>query len=92
MGRLRRAWRVVARQRAEHPEGIPAMDGLHEFAQPQLLAGILAFTLLSLAAGIEAVVLGLSLRQRFSPHHGPHGAEPSVHEAVGQDFYDWLYE
>lgn len=65
-----------------------AMDGLHEFAHPQQLAGIVAITLLSLAAAIEAVMVRLSLRQatRLRP------AEPVAAEAAGQDFYDWLYE
>ena len=64
------------------------MDGLHEFAQPQLLAGILAITLLSLAAGIELLMLGLSLR----PAALTRVAEPRVAEPMDQDFYDWLYE
>ena len=64
------------------------MDGLPEFAQPQLLAGVVAIALLSVAAAIEALVLGLSLRHpgRLQP------AQPAIAETVGQDFYDWLYE
>jgi hypothetical protein len=64
------------------------MDGLHEFAQPQLLAGLVAITLLSLAAGIEAVMLRLSLRHPAKPR----SMEPALAEPVDQDFYDWLYE
>ncbi len=64
------------------------MDGLHEFAQPQLLAGILAITVLSLAAGIEILMLALSLR----PATLLRVAEPAVAEPMDQDFYDWLYE
>lgn len=64
------------------------MDGLHEFAHPQQLAGIVAITLLSLAAAIEAVMVRLSLRQATCLRP----AEPVAAEAAGQDFYDWLYE
>ena len=64
------------------------MDGLHEFAQPQLLAGIVAITLLSLAAGIEVLMLALSLRR---PAAVP-SADPAVADPVGHDFHDWLYD
>ena len=64
------------------------MDGLPEFAQPQLLAGILAIILLSLAFGIEVLMVALSLR----PAALVAVAGPSVAEPIDQDFYDWLYE
>ena len=64
------------------------MDGLHEFAQPQLVAGIVAIALLSLATGIEVLMVALSLR----PAALASVAGLSVAEPVDQDFYDWLYE
>ena len=64
------------------------MDGLPEFAQPQLLAGILAIILLSLSFGIEVLMVALSLR----PATLLRVAEPAVAEPMDQDFYDWLYE
>lgn len=85
---MRRASRAVANPEADPLASITAMDGLPEFAQPQLLAGIVAITLLCVAAGIEAAVIGLSLR-RPAPARP---LEPAVAEPVGHDFYDWLYE
>jgi hypothetical protein len=64
------------------------MDSLPTFTHPQLLAGILAITLLSLAAGIEVLMLGLGLRhRRLQQPSEPPSAPPLDH-----DFYDWLYE
>ena len=78
----------VASPKADLLFCLAAMDGLHEFAQPQLLAGIVAIALLSLAAGIEVLMLGLGLRHPTRMEV----AEPAVAETVGHDFYDWLYE
>lgn len=65
-----------------------AMDSLPTFAQPQLVAGILAITLLGLAAAIEVLMLGMGLRQRRLQQP----SEPPAAPPIDHDFYDWLYE
>lgn len=65
------------------------MDGLAEFGQPQLLAGLLAMALLALAVTIETLVLWVGLRRQSAPLAA---APPAVAEAVGHDVYDWMYE
>lgn len=96
-----RAWslgRVVARAGAAPAP--PPMDGLPEFAQPQLLAGLLAIALLSLALGLETVMVWTGLRRSAAPlaqhplaqpPHAQHPLAPDTHP-LGHDFYDWLYE
>ena len=63
------------------------MDGLPVFAHPQLFAAVVALLNLSLALGLEAVILMLSLRSGQST---PQPSMPA--ELLEQDFYDWLYE
>jgi len=65
------------------------MDGLAEFGQPQLLAGLMAIGLLALALAIEGLMLWSAVRQYRSAQVAD---APAVAEPAGQDFYDWLYE
>jgi len=68
------------------------MDGLPEFTHPQLLAGILAITLLSLALGIELLMVALGLRPSALGPGDTASAAPAIAEPMDHDFYDWLYE
>lgn len=66
------------------------MDGLAEFAQPQLLAGLVAITVLGMAVMIESLMLWAGVS--FKVSRSAEVAEPPAAEPFAPEFYDWLYE
>ena len=66
------------------------MDGLAEFAHPQLLAGLVAITVLGMAVVIESLMLWAGVS--FKVSRSAVVAEPPAAEPFAPEFYDWLYE